>query len=144
MNQEVRKEREKGRKGEGETIESGIWNLESETNKEQRTKDEKTNPKSQIPNPKSLRRVPLFANEPQTLAELFHQAAERHNRPDALNYKKDGVWQPISSDQMISRAENIALGLYSLGLRKNDKAALLAANSPEWTLTDAGCQVAGI
>ena len=38
---------------------------------------------------------------------------------------------------MISRAENIALGLYSLGLRKGDKVAILAANSPEWTLTDA-------
>jgi long-chain acyl-CoA synthetase len=45
---------------------------------------------------------------------------------------------------MISRAENIALGLYSLGLKKGDRAALLAANSPEWTLTDAGCQFAGI
>ena len=30
------------------------------------------------------------------------------------------------------------------GLRKGDKAAILAANSPEWTLADAGCQFAGI
>ncbi len=36
---------------------------------------------------------------------------------------------------MISRAENIALGLYALGVRKGDRIALLAANSPEWTLT---------
>ncbi|MEJ7862280.1 MAG: AMP-binding protein [Pyrinomonadaceae bacterium] len=45
---------------------------------------------------------------------------------------------------MISRSENIALGLYSMGLRKADRIALLAANSPEWTLVDAGCQFAGI
>ena len=79
-----------------------------------------------------------------TLAELFLQAAEKHNRADALNFKKDGEWQAISSDEMISRAENIALGLYSLGLRKGDRAAILAANSPEWTLTDAGCQFGGL
>ncbi len=89
-------------------------------------------------------RVPLYAGEPQTLGELFRQAVEKHPRADALNFKKDGEWRSISSAEMISRAENIALGLHALGLRKGDKAALLAANSPEWTLTDAGCQFAGI
>ena len=89
-------------------------------------------------------RVPLHANEPRTLAELFLRAVENLRRPDALNYKKDGEWRSISSDEMIDRAENIALGLYDCGVRKGDKAALLAANSPEWTLTDAGCQFAGV
>ncbi|MGI8786855.1 MAG: AMP-dependent synthetase/ligase [Pyrinomonadaceae bacterium] len=91
-----------------------------------------------------VKRVPLYADEPRTLAELFMQAAKKYNRADALNYKKDGEWKRISSDEMISRAENIALGLYSLRIRKGDRVALLAANSPEWTLTDAGCQFAGI
>jgi long-chain acyl-CoA synthetase len=45
---------------------------------------------------------------------------------------------------MLERAENIALGLKALGLRKGDHAAILAANSPEWTLADAGCQLGGI
>lgn len=91
----------------------------------------------------NIRRIPLYADEPKTLAELFLYAAEKHKRNDALNYKSGGEWRAISSDEMISRAENIALGLYSLGLRKGEKVALLAANSPEWTLTDAGCQLAG-
>jgi long-chain acyl-CoA synthetase len=92
----------------------------------------------------TVQRLPPDAGEPKTLAELFLHAAEKYNRSDALNYKKDGKWHRISSAEMISRAENIALGLYALGLRKGDKVALLAANSPEWTLTDAGCQFAGI
>jgi len=91
----------------------------------------------------SVQQNAVRSDEPRTLAELFLKAAE-YNRADALNYKKDGVWKPISSAEMISRSENIALGLYSLGLRKGDRIALLAANSPEWTLTDAGCQFAGI
>jgi long-chain acyl-CoA synthetase len=93
---------------------------------------------------RSVQRIPLFADEPRTVAELFLKAAAKNNRSDALNYKKDGEWRKISSSEMVSRAENIALGLYSLGLRKGDKAAILAANSPEWTLSDAGCQFAGI
>ncbi len=102
------------------------------------------NPQFVVRNPQSVKRSPLYADEPKTLAELFIKAAEKHNRADALNFKKDGEWKRISSDEMISRAENIALGLYSLGLTKGDRIALLAANSPEWTLTDAGCQFAGV
>jgi long-chain acyl-CoA synthetase len=92
----------------------------------------------------SNRGIPLLPDEPQTLPQLFRQAAVKHNRADALSYKKAGKWQDISSGEMIRRIENIALGLYSLGLRKGDKAAILAANSPEWTFADAGCQFAGI
>ncbi len=92
----------------------------------------------------TVKRSPLYADEPKTLAELFLKAAENHNRADALNFKKEGEWKRISSDEMIARAERIALGLYSIGVKKGDRIALLAANSPEWTLTDAGCQFAGI
>jgi len=90
------------------------------------------------------RGTPLLPDEPKTLAELFLYAVRDNPRTDALNYKKDGEWRPISSAKMTDSIENIALGLYSLGLRKGDKAAILAANSPEWTLADAGCQFAGI
>lgn len=84
------------------------------------------------------------SGEPATLAELFLMAAENFDRSDVLNYKSEGVWKPISSNEVIERSENIALGLYSIGLRKGDRAAILAANSPEWTLSDAGCQFGGI
>ncbi|MGC2238838.1 MAG: long-chain fatty acid--CoA ligase [Pyrinomonadaceae bacterium] len=93
---------------------------------------------------RNVQRISLMSDEPRTLAELFLKAAEKHNRADALNSKTGGEWKAISSNEMISRAENIALGLYSLGLRKGDRAAILAANSPGWTLADAGCQLAGI
>ena len=78
------------------------------------------------------------------LADIFLYAAKKHSRPNALNFKNGGAWKSISSAEMVERASRIALGLYALGLRKGDKAAILAANSPEWTLVDAGCQFAGI
>lgn len=89
-------------------------------------------------------RTPLHNDEPTTLAEMFLQAAKKHNRADALNFKKDGKWFSISSDEIISNAENIAFGLYSLGLRKGDRVAILSHNSPDWTITDAGCQLSGV
>lgn len=85
-----------------------------------------------------------FADEPKTLPELYLRSQAEFNLADALNYKKGGEWKPISSKEFVDRAENIALGLHSLGLRKGDRAAILAANSPEWILADAGCQFAGI
>lgn len=89
-------------------------------------------------------RIPLLEDEPRTLPELFLKSAKKHNRKDALSFKRNGKWQIISSAEMLERIENIALGLYSLGLRKDDRAAILAANSPEWTFADAGCQFVGI
>lgn len=91
-----------------------------------------------------VKRIPLFTDEPQTLAELFLYAQKNHSLNDALNYKKDGKWQSISTDEVIERSENIALGLYSLDIRPGDRAAILASNSPSWTIVDAGCQFAGI
>ncbi|MDT4966306.1 MAG: long-chain acyl-CoA synthetase [Acidobacteriota bacterium] len=88
-------------------------------------------------------RLPLEADEPKTLVEMFERTVRLHNRPDALNFKRGGEWRSISSNDMLSRARDIALGLYSLGIRRGDRVALLSENCPEWTLTDAGCLFAG-
>lgn len=82
--------------------------------------------------------------EPKTLPELFLRSLREFDLPDALNFKHEGEWKSISSAEVVSRAENLALGLYALGLRKGDRAAIMAANSPEWTLADAACQFAGV
>ncbi|HEV7844044.1 MAG TPA: AMP-binding protein, partial [Pyrinomonadaceae bacterium] len=88
-------------------------------------------------------RVPLREDEPATLVEMFLEAAREHHKPDALNYKRDGAWAAISSEEMIERTRLIALGLYSLGVRHGDRIGLLSQNCPEWTLGDAGALFAG-
>ena len=87
---------------------------------------------------------PLLPDEPSTLAELFIYAVNKYKLPDALNHKVGETWTAISSDEMLERIERIALGLCKLGLAPGDKAAILASNSPSWTLSDGGCQFAGI
>jgi long-chain acyl-CoA synthetase len=88
-------------------------------------------------------RVPLHDDEPATLVEMFLKAAGEHNKSDALNYKREGQWRSISSDEMIARSRLIALGLYSLGIRHGERVGLLSQNCPEWTLADAGSLFAG-
>lgn len=87
--------------------------------------------------------APLSTNEPTTLVEVFERVKRLHPRPNTLNYKKDGQWKPISSDELLDRIRHIAAGLYSLGVRHGDRVALLSESRVEWTLTDAGCQFAG-
>ena len=87
---------------------------------------------------------PLYAGEPQTLADLFADAVHKNPENNPLNFKRDGKWHAISAGEMLERIEKCAIGLYSLGLRKGGRAAILAPNAPEWTIADAGCQFVGI
>ncbi|MEZ5307204.1 MAG: long-chain fatty acid--CoA ligase [Pyrinomonadaceae bacterium] len=93
---------------------------------------------------RSVRRIPLFADEPANLAELFYFALDKYDRPDALTSKKDGKWESISSRELVEGAEAIAAGMMSLGIDRGDRVAILAPNSPEWTITDAACQISGV
>lgn len=88
------------------------------------------------------KRVPLSADEPTTLVEVFEYVARVHQRPDTIHYKLDGQWIPISSDEVLTRARHIANGFHALGVRSGDRVAILSESRPEWTLTDAGCMFA--
>jgi len=88
-------------------------------------------------------RVPSSADEPATLVDLFERVTRQHKLPDTLNYKRDGKWHSISSDELLKLAKRIAAGLYAIGVRHGDRVALLSDSRVEWTLTDAGCIFAG-
>ncbi|HVS83476.1 MAG TPA: long-chain fatty acid--CoA ligase [Pyrinomonadaceae bacterium] len=90
-----------------------------------------------------LRRAPLSADEPTTLVEVYERVGRAHPKPDTLNFKRDGGWHSISANDMLARARRIALGLYSLGVRKGDRVALLSESCVEWVLADQGCIFAG-
>ena len=82
-------------------------------------------------------------DEPATLVDVFTGIARDHKRPDTLNYKRDGRWVSISSDELLARAKRIAAGLHAIGVRRGDRVALLSESRVEWTLTDAGSIFAG-
>ena len=88
-------------------------------------------------------RVRSSADEPRTLVDVFKAVARRHKRSDTLNYKRDGTWVAVSSDEMLARIRWIAAGLHSIGVNHGDRVAILSESRLEWTLADAGCIFAG-
>ncbi len=82
-------------------------------------------------------------DEPATLVDVFTGIARHHKRPDTLNYKSDGRWVSVSSDELLARARRIAAGLHAIGVHRGDRVALLSESRVEWTLTDAGSIFAG-
>ena len=74
--------------------------------------------------------------EPTTLTELLKQAVEVHNKTEFMRYKENGAWHTISATEFFERVRHLALGFYSMGVRKGDRIALIAESSFYWTLAD--------
>lgn len=74
----------------------------------------------------------------ETLVDLLEQACDTYRRRDALQVKRNGVYEPISSEALRESVEQIGAGLAKLGVRKGDRIALLSENRPEWAIADQG------
>ena len=81
---------------------------------------------------------------PGTLNQLFFDAADRFKKPDALQYRKDGSYRPISHAEIVERVRHLARGLSSLGIRRGDRVAILSENRPEWAIADFACLTGGM
>ncbi|TGE20324.1 long-chain fatty acid--CoA ligase [Hymenobacter aquaticus] len=73
---------------------------------------------------------------------LSHQLATAP-KADSLAAKIDGTWQKISTQQVIDHANQVSLGLLQLGLKKDDKVAIISMNRPEWMFADFGISQIG-
>jgi long-chain acyl-CoA synthetase len=81
---------------------------------------------------------------PGTLNKLFFDAVERFQKPDALQYKRDGSYRPISSRELADRVRCVSLGLHELGVKRGDRVAILSETRPEWAIVDYACLSAGL
>ena len=76
---------------------------------------------------------------PGTLTQLFFDAVERHDKPDALQHKVNGTYRPISSRVVAERVRRAALGLGELGVMPGDRVGIMSDNRPEWAIADYAC-----
>ena len=80
---------------------------------------------------------------PETLVALLRGAVERFKKPDALKYKSDRQWVPISSEELFERVRRTALALDRAGIGPGDRVAMLAESGPLWTIADFGILATG-
>ena len=77
-----------------------------------------------------------FEKLPQTIPHFCIESFRRNNKPDALAFKIDEVWNYLAGHDVVERIRRIALGLSQLGVRPGDRIAIISENRPEWSLTD--------
>jgi long-chain acyl-CoA synthetase len=81
---------------------------------------------------------------PGTLTRLFFDAVNTYHKPDALQVKRNGRYEPISHDTVALRVRRASLGLEELGVRPGDRVAILSENRPEWAIADYACLMLGV
>ena len=75
----------------------------------------------------------------KTIPELFVYLTGDYSKkaPNPLMHRKvDGKYKGISYAEFKEETEKFAFGLAALGIRKNDKVAIISENRPEWVYSD--------
>jgi len=70
--------------------------------------------------------------------DILANQLEKFPQADALAAKINGRYVPLSSQQVQEQTNLVSLGLLKLGLKKDDKVAIISMNRPEWLLADFG------
>jgi long-chain acyl-CoA synthetase len=72
-----------------------------------------------------------------TLSKLFLETCEKYgDRKAAMREKEFGVWRPITWKDYHDTVKHISLGLFSLGLQRGDKVAMIGDNRPEGLMVE--------
>lgn len=81
---------------------------------------------------------------PNRLFELLPYQNDHHPTDKAFGTKLSGEWKFYSTKQMMDATRKLASGLIDLGVKPNDKIAVVAyVNRPEWIVAELACQHVG-
>jgi len=72
------------------------------------------------------------------LFDIIHVQNADYPQPDAFGYKQNGEWKKISTREVIDTGNKVSLSLLKLGVKPDDKIALVSPNRPEWNMVDLG------
>ncbi|MEV4868254.1 AMP-dependent synthetase/ligase [Streptomyces syringium] len=81
---------------------------------------------------------------PGTLAEFVEEAARRYGERPALRFRSPGGdWKEVGYDGLRETVRSVGRGLVALGVRPDDRVAILAETRPEWTYAHFAVLAAG-
>ncbi len=88
---------------------------------------------------------PVYSVYPiATLRDLLHETVERYGDRVALQTKKEGVYRPLSYDQLGHQVKRLSTALCQLGLEQGERVALLSENRSEWAIAYLGIVTCGL
>ncbi len=72
------------------------------------------------------------------LFDIIYVQNANYPQPDAFASKVNGEWRKISTQDVIDTGNKVSLSLLKLGVKPDDKVALVSNNRPEWNMVDLG------
>jgi long-chain acyl-CoA synthetase len=78
-----------------------------------------------------------------TLPSRFLNAVDSLPNPRAQMFRRDRVWRPISSAELLRRVSGLSMAFVELGVKPGDRVGLFATNRPEWHTADFAITGAG-
>ncbi len=78
-----------------------------------------------------------------TLPGLLFHSADKYRKPDAFKFKRNGHWLNVSTDEFVSRIEELFFALKALGIKPGDRIAIMSENRVEWAIADYATLCAG-
>src|SRR5699024_10477447 len=67
---------------------------------------------------------------------MLNQTVEKFPDKDALLWKENGSYTNMTYKQLWERIKHFAMGLTAIGIKEDDKVAILANSGPMWTIAD--------
>ncbi|MEO8795409.1 MAG: long-chain fatty acid--CoA ligase [Daejeonella sp.] len=68
--------------------------------------------------------------------DLLAHTKENFSKDDLVAGKQNGVWEKYSTKEFLLTVDQVSRGLISLGIKKDEKVAIMSANRPEWNICD--------
>jgi len=81
--------------------------------------------------------------EIDTLPKALMNLAKKYPQRISIRYKDFGLWRAVTWSQYLEKVKHVALGLYALGVKRDDKVAIIGENKPEWLYSALGIMSAG-
>ncbi len=72
----------------------------------------------------------------ENILRLFQDTAERRGEEPCLKHIQGGIWLSVSWTQALAQVRNLSESLKKLGVKPQDRVAILSATRYEWTLLD--------
>jgi long-chain acyl-CoA synthetase len=87
---------------------------------------------------------------PTRLFDFLYYQLDNFPKADLFTAKINGLWTPLSTQEIANTVNKLSAGLLKMGyggndmtVEKQDKIALISKNRPEWLILDLACQQIG-